>query len=224
MRPKGHSCSRLKSEFGFTLIELIMGVVASCIVMVSAAMLVASGQKSWNKTFNSAYSEARLGSLDSMVALGAVGRKSNKGDYCLYKLVSNSYQRAVPVSNPEEVVSGQAVEFRYWKDELDEDLMDPDVTATAYVLFYLNDDRLKMDFGDYPPGGIDAAGHIRTGAGITTVTLTENVSSVEFSHTARNMTGDGKGCIRMKLLITDPADGTTKTTLAATLMRNVWPQ
>jgi prepilin-type N-terminal cleavage/methylation domain-containing protein len=216
--------AKSKTAPGFTLIELIMAMAAACVVMMTAALLVASGQKSWSKTFNSANSEARLGSLDSMVALGAVGRKSNKVDYRLYKLVSGSYQRALPLVNPEEVVIGHAIEFRYWEDELSTDYMNPALTADKYAIFYLDSGRLKMSFGPYPPGGIDGAGHIRTGAGITTVTLTENVSSAEFSHTTYNMAGDGYGCIRMKLIITDPADGTPKTTLAATFMRNVWPQ
>jgi prepilin-type N-terminal cleavage/methylation domain-containing protein len=217
-------CVLNKSQKGFTLIELVMAIVIASVVMMAVALLVYSGQKSWLRAFNTTNSEARLGSLDSMVALGAMGRKSNKVDYRLYKLVSGQYQRATPISNPEEPVIGDAIEFRYWDTELDADLMNPATTATAYAIFYLECGELKMSFGDYPPGGITEAGYIRTGGDVTTVTLTENVSSVEFGHTTRNMAGDGKGCIRMKLIIIDPIDGSAKTTLAATLMRNVWPQ
>jgi hypothetical protein len=54
------------------------------------------------------------------------------------------------------VVSGDAVEFRYWDVDLDasdsHDLMDVTKTATAYALFYLDGDRLKVDSDPYPPG------------------------------------------------------------------------
>ena len=212
---------------GFTLIELTMAIAASCIVMMSVAMLVASGQKSWARTFNTTYSECRLGSLDTMIALGSVGRKSNKMNYRIYKFVSGKYQRAVPVFNPEEVVVGQAVEFRYWGDDLKADYMDPAKTADKYALFYLDNKQLKVDYGPYDPpanpGGINASGDRTTGAGITTITLTENISEVDFSHTTYNMTGDGYGCVRMKLVIADPVSGSPKTTIAATFLRNIWP-
>ena len=224
MKKNGVIAELTISERGFSLVELIMAIAVATIVMMAVALLVYSGQKSWIRAFNATNSESRLGSLDSMIALGAVGRKSNKVDYRLYKLVAGQYQRALPISNPEEPIIGQAIEFRYWDTALDADLMDPTITATAYAIFYLENGALKMTYGPYPPSGIDAAGNIRSGADIATVTLAENVSSVQFGHTTRNMAGDGKGCVRMKLIITDPADGSSKTTLAATLMRNVWPQ
>ncbi len=215
---------RMDCRGGFTLIELIVAMNASLIVMTTTALLVHSGHRGWVKTFNSTNCESRLGALDTMVALGAVGRKSNKTDYRLYRITGDHYDRVLPLADPEEILIGQAIEFRYWDTDLDADLMDPAVTATAYALFYLDGSNLRADYGHYPPGGISVSGQRITGAGAMTVTLARNVSSVEFSHTAKNMLGDGRGCVRMKLVITDPADGAPKTTLSATLMRNVWPQ
>ena len=212
------------SRRGFTLIELIMAMAAACIVMLSVGILLYGGQKSWLKTYNDNNCESRIGALNTMVALGALGRKSNKVDYRLYTVTGNNFQRATPLVDPEEIVKGQAIEFRYWDTELEADLMDKDKTATAYALFYLEGNELKIDFGPYPPGAIDGAGHRITGSDITTVTLVKHVSSAEFSHTTRTMTGEGKGCIRMKLTIADPTDGSSTTVLAATLMRNIWPQ
>ena len=219
-----------KTSRGLTLVEMMVAMAAASIVMLSAAILVSSGYRAWNQTFNNANRESRLGALDTMIALGAVGRKSNKMDYCLYEVYGNHFEKVLPVYDPEEIVIGQAIEFRYWDTELDADLVDPTVTATAYALFYFDSDthKLKVDYGPYDPpgepGGVNAADNKNTGGNIKTITLAENVTNVEFSHTTRDMDGDGKGCVRLKLVITDPTDGATKTTLAATLMRNVWPQ
>jgi hypothetical protein len=200
-----------------------MAMLTAAMVMATAAMLVQSGYRSWNRSYKNANGDIRLDALDTMVALGSIGRKSNKVNYRIYDVAGETYSRVLPSVAPEEVVIGDAVEFRYWDDELDADLMNPNTTATAYALFYLDDGQLKIDFGDYPPGGIDEAGHRRT-VDVTTVIMASNVTLLEFSHTTRNMAGDGKGCVRMKLTLTDPDDGASKTFIAATLMRNVWPQ
>jgi hypothetical protein len=201
-----------------------MAMAAACIVVLTAGILLYSGQKSWLRTYNDNNCESRIGALNTMTALGALGRKSNRMNYHLYEVVGANYVQVLPKNEPEEVVIGQAVEFRYWDTELDADLMDKNKTATAYALFYLDNGELKIDFGPYPPGGIDGAGHRIAGPDITTVSLVKHVSSAEFSHTTRTMAGEGKGCIRMKLIIADPTDGSSKTVLAATLMRNIWPQ
>ena len=211
---------------GFTLIEVVIAMAAACVVMLSVAILVASGEKSWTNVFNTSNSEFRLGSLDTMIALGSTGRKSNRLNYRVYKVTGNNYQRATPVHDPEEVVTGQAVEFRYWGNTLNSTYMNTTYTADSYALFYLENGLLKVDYGTFNPvtgiGGISAAGAKLPPT--RTVSLTTNISSVEFSHTTYNMTGDGNGCIRMKLVIFDPVSGTYKTTIAASFMRNVWPQ
>jgi type II secretory pathway pseudopilin PulG len=211
------------SKTGFTLMEMILAMAASLIVLLIVGILALSGQRSWTKTYNRNNSELQMGTLSATAALGAFGRKANKTDYRVYKLANNKYQRAVPVTNPEEIVVGDAVEFRYWAGELDASMMNSNQTATNYVLFYLQNGDLKTDYGPYPPGGVDAAGHRNAGNNVTTVTLIRNITAVEFSHTTYNMAGDGYGCVRMKLTATDPVTGNPKTLLAATLMRNTWP-
>jgi len=208
---------------GLTLIELITAMVAACIVMLTAGILLYGGQRSWLKTYNDNNCESRVGALNTMIALGALGRKSNRMNYHLYEVNGDNFEPVLPSAEPEEVVIGQAVEFRYWDTELAADLMNKDKTATAYALFYLEDGELKIDFGPYPPGGVSETGRRITGDGITTVSLVKHVATAEFSHTTRDMAGDGKGCVRMKLTITNSVDGSPQTVLAATLMRNVWP-
>jgi prepilin-type N-terminal cleavage/methylation domain-containing protein len=212
-----------QSKTGFTLIEMVMAMAASLILFLAVAILTSTGQRSWTKTYNTNNSELQVSTISATTALGTFGRKANKTDYRLYKLVSGKYQRVVPQIDPEEVVIGDAVEFRYWNAELSADMMTAAKTATAYVLFYLQNGDLKTDYGPYPPGGVDAAGRRITGNGIVTVTLIRNVTAVEFSHTTQNMAGDGKGCVRMKMTATDPVTGNPKVILAATLMRNTWP-
>jgi prepilin-type N-terminal cleavage/methylation domain-containing protein len=220
MNPPCHLRSARK---GFTLIELITAMVAAFIVMMTAGVLLYSGQRSWLKTYNDNNSESRVGALNTMIALGALGRKSNRMNYHIYEVDGDNFEPLLPSAEPEEVVIGQAVEFRYWDTELDADLMDKDKTATAYALFYLEGDELKIDFGPFPPGGVSEAGRRIIGDGITTVSMVKHVASAEFSHTTRDMAGDGKGCVRMKLTIANSVDGSAQTVLAATLMRNTWP-
>jgi type II secretory pathway pseudopilin PulG len=218
----GLPCVALAKK-GFTLVEAMVAIATASIVMLSVALLVQSGYRSWLKTYNNANCDSRIDSLDSMIALGSTGRKSNKTDYCLYRVEGGTFTKPVPVASPDEILTGQAIEFHYWNTDLDASLLDPANHGNTYSLFYLDGTQLKVDKGSYPPGGINGSGHRVAGGDVGTLTLARNVTSVTFTHTAKNMTGDGKGCIRMRLVITDPDSGETKTTLAATMMRNVWP-
>jgi hypothetical protein len=132
--------------------------------------------------------------------------------------------------NPEEVVSGDAVEFRYWDVELDpedsHDLMDVTKTATAYALFYLDGDELRVDYGPYPPGAVPGGAGTRNTLDITTIVLAEDVTTDPnigaFSHTTTN--GVGQGCVRINIILTDPEDGSSTRVKTATMMRNIWPR
>jgi hypothetical protein len=134
-----------------------------------------------------------------------------------------------PTPNQETVVSGDAVEFRYWDVELDttdtHDLMDVTKKATAYALFYLGSGQLKVDYGPYPPGGVSAGGSRNT-ANVNTIVLARNVQSGPglgaFSHTTLNSIG--KGCVRLNIILTDPNSGEQNRVMASVLMRNKWPQ
>jgi hypothetical protein len=214
---------------GFTLIEVIIAMVSGLMVMLTVAMLVQSGHTSWNKSYKAANCDSRLDSLSSITAFSSYGRKSNKKDYYVYSISGSTFTRLTPNTDPEEILTGQAVEFRFWSTDLADGMLSPTSTADCYALFYIDDDQLKLDISNPAHGGagppaIDAGGHRASGAGLTTVTLANHVTSVEFSHTTRDMAGDGKGCVRMKLIINDPADNQSKTFLAATYIRNVWPE
>jgi hypothetical protein len=215
--------SKFKNMRGLTLIELIIAMSAAIIVVLVVGTLLVSGQRSWARAFRYAYAKPQLDAMSTTITFGCTGRKSNKMDYKVYKILGNRFTQATPVTDPEEVVSGEAVEFHYWKDDLDASVMKTEIKGTAYALFYLDGDKLMLDTGPCPPGGVDAAGHRIEGDGVSTITLAENVVNLEFSHTTRNMQGDGKGCVRMNLTIGADGDEPPTTVTAATLMRNTWP-
>lgn len=211
-----------------TLVELIIGVVASIIVIFTVVALLISGHRGWNRAFKYANGDIQVNAIETMINFGITGRKSNKSDYKLYENQGGTYVTVVPSSSedPEEVVFGDAVEFRYWDEELNDGLMDTDKTGTAYALYYVEDDLLKIDRGIYNPdggypGGIDSSGN-KTDTD-NTIILARNVQSAQFSHTTKNTAGDGKGCVKLDLWLYNPNDDQGINIKTATLMRNVWP-
>jgi hypothetical protein len=214
--------------------ELVIAMAMNIIVILAVGTLMAGGDRSWRSTFHSQNKQLKQDALATTVAFGSMGRRSNRLGYTIYEVNGGTFTPAVPVtSNPEEVVSGDAVEFRYWDVGLDStdssDLMDPAKTATAYALFYLEGDALKVDYGPYPPGAVPGgSGSKNTSGVITEVLLAENVSTDPncpvdaFSHTT--IGGVGQGSVRMNVILTDPEDGEEIRVMTATLMRNIWPR
>jgi hypothetical protein len=215
---------------GITLVELMIAMVAGLIVLLTAGLLMASGLRGWKKAYDYAYGDVQVNALETMVAFGKTGRMANKSDYVLYKVTGSTFTGPVlpSAANPEEVVFGEAVEFRYWDTDLSllsenqqKEIMKTDVTGTAYALFYVEGGVLKVDRGAYPPGGVDASGKKRNPS--STQILAKNVQSVQFSHTTKDTQGDGQGCVRMRLKLYDSSKDQGITVETATLLRNVWP-
>ena len=213
---------------GFTVIELMVAIALGCIVMLPVAMLIQSGYQSWNQTYATANCDSRLDSIATTTSFGTIGRKSNKNDYYVYQVAGSTFTRVTPVANPEEILTGQAVEFRYWSTDLTAAMLTSTSVADCYALFYLDNGQFKLDLGTStggPTGGaINAFKQRVTGSGVNTTTLAKHVTSVAFSHTKKTPAGGGLGCVRMNLTINDPNDKGPKTVIAATYIRNVWPQ
>jgi hypothetical protein len=171
-----------------------------------------------------------------MLTFGRIGRMSNRfgiindePGYVIYDSDGSVFTPAEPLTAETEVVFGDAVEFRYWDVELDEDdtqgLIDMGKIATAYALFYIDGDKLKVDYGPYPPGAVPRGGGSRNTSNIRTIVLAENVtarSSRAFSHTT--VAGVGQGCVRINIVIEDPEDNESINVMTASLVRNIWPR
>jgi hypothetical protein len=220
-----------RSLHGFSLIEMIVTLTMALIVTLAAGVLLVAGNRVWYQTFHSVHKQIKQDAQAVMLTFGKVGRKSNRIDYRIYKKDGDFFTPVLPEKmDTVEVVSGDAVEFRYWDVELDatdsHNLIDTSKTATAYALFYLDGDNLMVDYGPYPPGGVPEGGGLRNTSDIITSVLAENVSTDDtigaFSHTVEN--GVGMGCVRINIILTDPDDGEQMKVMTATMMRNIWPR
>jgi hypothetical protein len=218
---------------GVTMVEVVMAMVLNSIVALSVGILLIGGNRGWQKIYNSANKDIKQDALATTLAFGSIGRKANRLSYQIYKVNEGTFLPAVPeTSNAEEIVSGDAVEFRYWDVALDEkdssSLMDTSKKATAYALFYFDENKLKIDYGPYPPGGAPDDGGPRNTTGVITEILADNVSRDEssdagaFSHTTIN--GVGQGCVRINIILKDPETEETVKIMTSTLMRNMWPR
>lgn len=230
----GYSVRGMNSRFrsGLTMVELITAMMINVVVIMAVGVLLAGGHRTWQHTYDSANKKMRQDALAATVAFESIGRKSNRLSYRIYEVNGDAFTPAVAKTSDEEIVSGDAVEFRYWDVALDKadsyNLMDVTKIATAYALFYLEDGKLMLDYGPYPPGGIAEGGGYRNVTGVITTVLAENATADEdsgmgaFSHTVFG--GAGQGSVRMNVTLTDPDDGQTAKIMTSTLMRNIWPR
>lgn len=215
-------------RFGLTLVELLITMLVSSVMVLAVGILLVGGQRSWQRTYNQANSKMRQDSQAVMYAWGSVGRKSNRLGYAVYKKSGSSYSVSPPLtSGPEEVVYGDAVEFRYWSASApDVSLLDVTNTGTDYAFFYIDGDKLKVDYGTCPPGAVPGGSGARNTSDITTTVLAQNMvpdPNGAFSHTV--VGGVGQGCVRINVVLEDEdGSGEQLRVLTATLARNIWPR
>ena len=150
--------SKRKYRFGsgVTMIEIVLAMALNSMIALAVGILLISGNRGWQNIYDSANSEIREDAIVTTLTFGSVGRKANRLSYQIYKTGGDTFMPSLPqTSDPQEIVSGDAVEFRYWDVALDEtdsyNLMDTAKKATAYALFYIDGDKLKVDYGPYPP-------------------------------------------------------------------------
>lgn len=226
--PTGRWCG------GFSLVELSVTTAISLILLLTVGVVLFGSQRAWQRAYETANKKIKQDAEAVMLAFGSVGRKSNQVNYVIYNVIGSTFTRALPTgTSTEEVVFGDAVEFRYWDVELDledtHELMDTEKTATAYALFYFEDDELKVDYGPYDSdtntGAIPPGGGTKNNPTMTKI-LAENVTTDDdrgaFSHTTIN--GVGQGSVRINITITDPEDDESIKVMTATLIRNEWPR
>ena len=127
------------AERGFTMIELTMAIVLAIISILAVSVLLVNGQNAWTDIYQSTTDRVHADSQAVLITFGQTGRKSNRLSYALYNVSGNTFSPAAPLTtHPQEVVTGDAVEFRYWDvSRPDKSLLDTSQSATAYALFYL---------------------------------------------------------------------------------------
>jgi len=216
---------------GFTVIELVIAMLISFILLLVVGILIVSSTNAWQQTYEKAHKQLEEDATAVTLAFGSIGRMSNRTNYVIYNVAGTTFTPATSTTpSVDTVVSGDAVEFRYWDVSLDSEdtynLMDVAKTATAYALYYLDEGQLKVDYGSYPPGGIPVGGGGRNTTSVNTRILARNIAAVPglgmFSHTSLN--GIGKGCIRINAVLTDPSNNEQIRVMTSVLMRNKWPQ
>jgi len=218
---------------GVTLVEITLAMALNSVVALAVGVLLVGGNRGWQNIYDSANKKIRQDALATTLAFGSIGRKANRLNYKIYKVSGNTFLPVLPeTSDAQEVLSGDAVEFRYWDVALDEtdsyELMDTAKEATAYALFYIENKQLKVDYGPYPSGAVPEDGGVRNTTDVITEILADNVSVDEnseigaFSHTTMN--GVGQGSVRINITLKDPETGKTVKIMTSTLMRNMWPR
>jgi len=185
-----------KRGFGFTLVELIMAMLVSLVLILVVGIVLAGGQRSWNRTYNSANKRIKSDALGAASVFSSIGRKSDRGSYILND-------------------SGD-IEFRYWSYARDgRSRREPRATPTHFANFIFDEgaEQLKVDYGKlYPSRRLES-----------TQVLAENVTGCLFTHSLKSQGNNvipGQGCIRMVLTLTDPEDGEAVTVKSAVLLRN----
>ena len=233
--------TRYKSGRGFTIIELVVTMTIILILAPLVGVLLVSGHRAWANTYSFAHKKVKQDAEAVTLAFGNTARRANRNPrdlrypnldygYAIYDIDSGEFSVAKPEGTGREVVYGDAVEFIYWDAELDSEdsygLMNASKIGTAYALFYIDGDKLKVDRGPYPPGAVPVDGGEKNSTGVTTTVLAENVST-DLATGAFSYTVDGyvpEGAVRIHITITDPEDDESIKVMTAGLMRNMWPR
>jgi type II secretory pathway pseudopilin PulG len=234
MRPEDKEMSTSPSiqcrRQGFTLIEVVVVVLIAAIPMIAVGILLSGASRSWQRIYDDSRSQSRQDAYAIMASLQRFGRQSNQANYTVYRITNNTFSAAIPASG-QDLAVGQAVEFRYWQDPFnpadpDDEAIEVSNTGTHYVLYYLDGNKLKVDFGRV----VNGVGAVRNNAR-QTGNLTETQVLSENIDTSRNINifnhvmlgGQGSGCVNTDLTLTDE-QGISVEVKFSTLIRPAWPR
>jgi len=201
------SCAAHRVRGGFTLIELVVAMIISCILVLAAGTLLASGHRTWNRIYDSANKSIKADAVAAVGAFNAMGRKSDGGSYVL----TGPSGRIGRTPMATVMVLDDEVEFKYWSYARDgRNKPRPSITPTHYARFYFDrvNKQLKVEHGRLMPAETEDY----------TQVLAENVTVCEFAHVTTR--GIGHKCVRMNLTLQDPCDGEILEVETASLLRN----
>jgi hypothetical protein len=201
MKARGFSLrGKRRLAKGVTLIEVAMAAAIMMVPISAILVLLVRGHRDWVTGYNLANRQIEIDGHASAAIFDRVGRKSDYNNCEILRITKST----------QEAIMGEMVEFRYWGNK--RVTIDTGADPTEYSRFYLDrqNEKLMVDYGSYPYGASRRAAR--------SVSIAENVTSVEFSRVRFNEIGHGS--VKMKLTLTDPDDGKMITIMAATLMRN----
>lgn len=220
---------QMKNQKAYTLIELVIAMAISSILVLASVMLLLGNNRAFNLVYASVNDPIQQDSRVITAAFGAMARKADRNDYHIYQIKQDTFIEAQPRSG-ESIAAGQAVEFRYWSQPFYElsggmDTMDINDTGTHYVLFYLQDEQLYVDYGRVIAGiGAIQNGKRRTD-GVLTSPLTDHVDTSRkteiFSH--EKVGGAGNSCVCLDVTLVNDQGRTVEIKTAA-LLRIGWPK
>jgi len=122
---------RLINQCGFTLVELIIGIVISLIVILVVGVMLADGHRAWNVMYSRTYADVVTDGYVARRKFDAVMRKASGVSFLLGD-------------------AGDWVEVYYYQD-VDSPLVD------RYARFYVSDGSLNIEYGQLDAYGIKTA-------------------------------------------------------------------
>jgi hypothetical protein len=210
----------------------MMAAIISTLLALVVGILMVSGQRFWQRTYSDSQKQIKRDVQAIMIKFGSMGRKSNRissGGWQGYKIYTNYGDTTPAPTNPGTLIAdGNAAEFGYWNCDWDNagfnpsTIVDKNKAYTDYVEFYLADGKFQAEYGVYDYDHSGRKVPVRTeilarnaSAGIAGIRI--------FNHTT-DINGNGKGCVRISLKLTDPVGGEVITIKTAVLLRVIWPR
>jgi len=185
---------------GATFVELLIAAAISVLPLSAVGILFVGGHQNWHKTLESSNREIEIQGQAATAFFGNIGRKAYV-DNCVFHSITES---------SDSLVAGKSVEFRYWTQSQRPNSSDLHLVPTEYALFYLDEKKLKIDYGRFP--------FYINQTSYATAVIAENVEDVRFT---RPKIGNVlQRCVNMEMMLKDPVNGDVVTVMATTLMRN----
>lgn len=116
---------RISTQYGFTLIELIIAVAVSLVVILGVAVSLVDSQRSWHRLYNRAFSDVVTDAYVARKTFNAAIRKASKNGF----LIDDN---------------GKGIEVSYYAD-------DDSTSVDRYARFYESEGELHLIRGKLNP-------------------------------------------------------------------------
>jgi len=191
---------------GATFVELLIAAAISVIPLSAVGILFVGGHQNWHKTLESSNREIEIQGQAATAIFGNIGRKAYV-DNCVFHSITDS---------SDSLVAGKSVMFTYCAPSTSQsqrhrqNSSDLQRSPTEYALFYLDDKKLKIDYGLFP--------FYINQTSFKTFVIAENVEDIRFTRPI--IDNVPQRSVNMEMTLKDPVKGDTVTVMATTLMRN----